>query len=191
MQDLQHSSACHASNSRAARAQELCENRRCLFSSFCDKIKKMSLQEVCENRLRIITGGGAVFGFLHLRVGNFKNESRFGLFLSHKHVAFCRNFPSGANVYCPLLGLDDGLRNSNGTAFTQSSLVSIQPATSRTCSSSTNKSLPLCKQVGDSRVNMKSNNQTEDTQKTCLSVQTLFQSEHSLEQICQHGPGPQ
>ena len=108
-------SACHASNSRAARAQELCENRRC--SSFCYKIKKMSLQEVCENRLRIITGGGAVFGFLHLRVGNFKNESRLGLFLSHKHVSFCRNFPSCANVHSPLLGLDEGLRNPNGTAF--------------------------------------------------------------------------
>jgi hypothetical protein len=71
----------------------------------------------CESRLRIITGGGGFLGFLHPLVGNFKNESRFGLFLSHKHVALCRNFPSGANVHCPLVGLDEGLRNPNCTAF--------------------------------------------------------------------------
>ena len=92
-------------------------NRLSLFSSSSTKIKKGSSQEFCENRLRIITGRGGVLGFLHLLVGNFKNESRLGLFLRHKHVAFCRNFPSGANVHCPLVGLDEGLRNPNGTAF--------------------------------------------------------------------------
>jgi hypothetical protein len=91
-------------------------NRRSLFFSYSTKIKGSS-QEFCENRLRIITGRGDVLGFLHLLVGNFKNESRLGLFLRHKHVAFRRNFPSGANVHCPLIGLDEGLRNPNGTAF--------------------------------------------------------------------------